>query len=381
MNRLVLRALICIVAVAAAVIAADKPTLAIRAGNWLNEKGELADKALVIFTGEKISQVGGDAPADLAIHEYPASAVISPGLVDCMTSLGSLGDLTERKSAIEPTARAKDAFDRFHSHLRRAMQAGVTTFALCPEESNLIGGSIAVCQTTGPRGQPRLLVERGPMMLSLSPAVYREDREPTSRSGAVGMLREALAKAATGPKEAPLTAAITAKGRFFVSSPAAADVLTAAQLLAPYKISPIVVHSEEARVVAADSAGSLTGAVVGPIDLCASPRMAEAAGRFERAGTRVAISGRLPFSSEQGLRIGAAVAARNGLKKQAARLAITQTPAEFLGVSDRVGAIKKDLLADVVVFSGDPLDLRSRVLAVYVAGERVYVAGDAAESK
>jgi imidazolonepropionase-like amidohydrolase len=46
-----------------------------------------------------------------------------------------------------------------------------------------------------------------------------------------------------------------------------------------------------------------------------------------------------------------------------------------LGVADRIGALAEGRQADVVVFSGDPLDLRARVLAVYIAGQRVYDAG------
>ena len=73
-------------------------------------------------------------------------------------------------------------------------------------------------------------------------------------------------------------------------------------------------------------------------------------------------------------RAAAAVAVRNGMTPAAARRAITSAPAAALGISDRVGSIERGRLADLVVFSGDPLDLRSRVLAVYVRGRRVFVA-------
>jgi imidazolonepropionase-like amidohydrolase len=49
--------------------------------------------------------------------------------------------------------------------------------------------------------------------------------------------------------------------------------------------------------------------------------------------------------------------------------AITATPAEVLGLGERVGSLLQGRDADFAVFSGDPLDLTSRLLAVYVAGE------------
>jgi imidazolonepropionase-like amidohydrolase len=45
------------------------------------------------------------------------------------------------------------------------------------------------------------------------------------------------------------------------------------------------------------------------------------------------------------------------------------------GVADRVGVLAEGKDADVVVFSGDPLRLDSRVLEVYLRGEREYPEG------
>jgi imidazolonepropionase-like amidohydrolase len=94
---------------------------------------------------------------------------------------------------------------------------------------------------------------------------------------------------------------------------------------------------------------------------------------FEKHGVKTAIAGGLPTAPADSLRIGAAVAARNGLSLPAARKAITNIPAELLGIEEQTGKIEKGLRADLVVFSGDPLDLQSRVLAVYVSGVRVPV--------
>ena len=117
----------------------------------------------------------------------------------------------------------------------------------------------------------------------------------------------------------------------------------------------------------------VAGAIVNPLDLTAARRDALAAGLFEKHGVKVAIAGGLPHAPADSLRIGAAVAARAGLTPEAARRSISIVPAELLGVDEQVGSIALGHQADLVVFSGDPLDLRSRVLAVYVGGQRVYV--------
>ena len=52
--------------------------------------------------------------------------------------------------------------------------------------------------------------------------------------------------------------------------------------------------------------------------------------------------------------------------------AITITPAEILGVADRVGSLEKGKDADIVVLSGDPLKVTTRVEKVILNGKTVY---------
>jgi imidazolonepropionase-like amidohydrolase len=47
-------------------------------------------------------------------------------------------------------------------------------------------------------------------------------------------------------------------------------------------------------------------------------------------------------------------------------------PARIMGLADRVGALKPGLDADVVLWSGDPLDVMSRAVRVFVNGRPVY---------
>jgi imidazolonepropionase-like amidohydrolase len=58
-----------------------------------------------------------------------------------------------------------------------------------------------------------------------------------------------------------------------------------------------------------------------------------------------------------------------GLARDKALRAVTLTPAEILGVADRMGSLEKGKIANVVVWSGEPLTREAKVKMVFVDGE------------
>ena len=62
---------------------------------------------------------------------------------------------------------------------------------------------------------------------------------------------------------------------------------------------------------------------------------------------------------------------RFGLDREVALKAVTLVPATMLGVEGRVGSIKKDKDADLLLFSGDPLDPQSQLVTVWHKGTEV----------
>ena len=68
----------------------------------------------------------------------------------------------------------------------------------------------------------------------------------------------------------------------------------------------------------------------------------------------------------------AAVAVRAGLDRDVALKAISESPAQIYRLGDRVGALRPGLDSDVVLWSGDPLDVQSEVLCAIVDGRVVY---------
>ena len=74
---------------------------------------------------------------------------------------------------------------------------------------------------------------------------------------------------------------------------------------------------------------------------------------------------------------GLAYAMRGGLPFDAALEAVTITPARMVGVDDRVGSLEVGKDADLVLWSGRPFELTSKILGVVLNGELVYDARDA----
>jgi len=99
--------------------------------------------------------------------------------------------------------------------------------------------------------------------------------------------------------------------------------------------------------------------------------------RLRKAGVKVAISlgrGRFSASMARNLAHAAAHAARHGLSEAEAIRAITLTPAEILGVADRVGSIQKGRLATLIATDGPLLDVRTRVRRMWFAGREISLA-------
>lgn len=61
----------------------------------------------------------------------------------------------------------------------------------------------------------------------------------------------------------------------------------------------------------------------------------------------------------------------SGLSWNESLRAITLTPAEVYGVSDRVGSIEVGKIADVVIWPADPLELTSYPEQVFINGKSV----------
>lgn len=92
--------------------------------------------------------------------------------------------------------------------------------------------------------------------------------------------------------------------------------------------------------------------------------------RLHEAGVRFAIAS-LETSNARNLPYEAATAAAYGLPREVALRSITLSPAEILGVDDRLGSIAKGKVASLQMTDGDPLEITTQVLRVWLDGRPV----------
>jgi hypothetical protein len=90
---------------------------------------------------------------------------------------------------------------------------------------------------------------------------------------------------------------------------------------------------------------------------------------LQRAGVKIVFSFEDPEPHNmRKLRQGAGVAVAHGLPWEAALAALTRNPAQLFGVSDRNGSIERGHPADLVLWSGDPLEVTTLADAVFIQG-------------
>lgn len=364
-----------VVVASLAVGAASADTVVI-APHMLLRDGSLAEgRAVVIGDDGIIQQVVEVASLDQADHTVIRfdRGVISPGLIDVNASLGRRISAGERARVIDDEARAVEAVDMTSPEFVRAQRAGVTAALIWPGFQNIVPGQGAVIHTWSPTTSPDVLNDQAGLFIVLSSSTYSEDREPSSRAGALNVLRSAMEEA-EAKKSGALHAALGGDLPLFVVCEEAQDVTWALATFGRRGVTPTIVHTVDALEIAAHAAEANATVVVGPYSFSADEETLSGAGELAEAGAAVALSGDVGVGDPDRLRIGAALAVAHGLDPNVARHALTRGAAQVAGIAHLTGSIEPGMLADLVVFSGDPLRLDSRVIAVWVRGERVFSA-------
>jgi imidazolonepropionase-like amidohydrolase len=97
------------------------------------------------------------------------------------------------------------------------------------------------------------------------------------------------------------------------------------------------------------------------------------ASRLKKAGVKFCISGteRSETWNARNLAYHAATAVTFGLSPDEAIRSITLSPAEILGVDDRIGSLTVGKEASLIITDGNPLDIRTNVLGAFIQGRAV----------
>lgn len=323
--------------------------------------GSICQGMAVVVSGE--GQILAVIPADQTDPEMiqlkaPEGSVITPGLHDLLGSLGATGALRAGTVLIDSELRAADAFDPTDPRLDDAARHGVlhTTIAAVP--ATLLSGTTAtfLCKSGGRAQQ----LAQGKPFYVLAQTALDSSREPTSRAALVSMWKEWLANSDKSEQVPGI-----------LYCPEAIDLRQSLDV--GWSELPVMVHSGDARSPLGRLAGREALLIVGPFVEGGDPASLRAAIRAAQMGVELAFQGGLPAASADHLRRSAAIAVAAGLDADAARRALFSNPARACG-ADGIGIIEPGARADLVLFSGDPIDPGTTVIQVWRGGERVRVA-------
>jgi Amidohydrolase family len=166
-----------------------------------------------------------------------------------------------------------------------------------------------------------------------------------------------------------------AGGRVVFQVDRAADILQVIAFAQRNGMKAIIAGGDEAWEVAKELAKADVPVVLDPIDDLPADfdhlgSTLDNAARLHKAGVRIAFSG--PETPQARLtRQLAGNAVAHGLPPEAALAAITSAPAEIFGLGATRGHIAVGQVADLVLWSGDPLEVTTLADQVWIAGSAV----------
>ncbi len=386
--------------------------LAIKGGKIYTITNGVIDEGTILIEDGKIKSVGKSVKVPEGAEVIDAKGkVVMPGLVEAHCHIGiweeKIGwagsDGNEATDPATPHMRALDGIkaNADEGGLIAALEAGVTTAQILPGSANVIGGTGVVIKTA-PKVVTDEMVIRSPSGMKVAfgenpRRVYgvEQKKTPSTRMGVAGVLREWLQKAKSymekkerfkdQPEKLPevdirLEALeLVLKGEIPLRAHAhrADDIATAVRIAEEFGVEMSWEHATEGHRVAEWIAEKGIPAVWGP-SLTARSKWEMRELSFDtprilyEAGVKFAIQTDAVGSSIAFLPLCAGMAVKHGLPYDEALKAITITPAEILGVDDRVGSIEKGKDADLRILDGDPLELRTRVEMVIIDGEIIH---------
>ena len=153
------------------------------------------------------------------------------------------------------------------------------------------------------------------------------------------------------------------------------DIATAIRISREFGYQLVIDHGTEAHLLAELIAAEDIPVIIGPLFTSRSKvelrnRSLANPGRLDAAGITIAITTDHPVVPIHFLIHQASLAVKEGLDARAALRAVTINPARILGVDDRIGSLEPGKDADLVIWSGDPLDVTSRAERAYSGGRR-----------
>jgi imidazolonepropionase-like amidohydrolase len=386
-------------------------TVAIIGGRVVPISGEPLESGTVLVTDGKITAVGPDLDIpDGATVIDAAGGWVLPGFIEAHGHVGvheeaegwAGSDSNELTEPVTAQVRALDAINPADLGFRDAVSGGVLAVNVNPGSGNPIGGQTAALKCWGRTVDEMLLRAPAGMKSALGEnpkRVYGERKQtPSTRLGTAAVIRAALVDAANylakldaeqrkpedERKPVDRDLKLEALGRVLRKEipwrqhcHRADDIATALRLAEEFGYDLVIDHGTEAHLLADILAAKDIPVIIGPLFTSRSKvelrnRSLDNPGKLASAGVTIAITTDHPVVPINFLAHQAALSVKHGLDRDTALRALTINPARIVGVDDRLGSIEPGKDADLVIWSGDPLDVLSRVTRALIDGEEIY---------
>ncbi len=385
---------------------------AIVGGRVVPVEGEPLDGGVVLLRDGKIAAVEGHGfavPPGVDVVDATGKWVL-PGFIDAHAHAGvheeaegwAGQDTNEKTEPVTAQVRAIDAINPADLGFRDAITGGVLAVNVNPGSANPIGGQTAAIKCWGRTVDEMVLREPAGLKSALGEnpkRVYGERNViPSTRLGTAAVIRSAfvaalnyqakLAAAETNPSpERPVVERdlkLEALGRVLRREipwrqhcHRADDIATAMRMAREFGYDLVIDHGTEAHLLADQIAAASIPVIIGPLFTSRSKvelrnRSLANPGRLAAAGVTIAITTDHPVVPIHFLIHQATLAVKEGLDPVTALESVTINPARIIGCADRIGSLAVGKDADLVIWSGDPLDVMSRAERAFIDGREIY---------
>lgn len=395
--------------------------IVLRGGRLLTITRGVIENGVVVMENGKIAAAGAagsvSIPRGARVIDV-AGMTVYPGLIDSESQLGLTeissdrngNDEVEASDEIMPHMHVYDAFHAETALIPVARINGVTNAIVAPGNLDTLPGQDSFIQLAGRSAAEMLLVRDIALPLNFTGRQRRNEslqnsKYPSTRMGMAAQLRQTFIdaqdyaqklaayekKKASGAadKEKDKEAAppkrdlkleallpyLEGKKPVVLAAEEPHDLETALDLAREFHLKVILNHVAHSASLLDKIAATGFPVIVGPI--YEQPKEWERYDTVFRLPAELAQRGvKIAFASYdshnvRNLPYAAGYAAGFGLPPEEALKAITLNPAQIWGVDDRLGSLDAGKMANIVVATGDPLDVKTDIKHVFILGEEI----------
>lgn len=383
------------------VLAQERPVV-LKGARVIPIEGSEIESGMVVLSQGRIVYVGpfseSQQPSNADVRDLTGK-VIMPGMVDTHSHIGGPSG-ADRSSAIQPETRVWDSINVRSAQIPKARAGGITTVNVMPGSGHLLSGQTLYLKLRKGTTIDDFMIKTkegipaGGVKMANGTNSRRAAPFPGTRAKSAAMVRETFIKAqafakkrdkaiADGepvPRDLAMESLLDVlEGRKIVHHHTHRhdDIVTVLRLAKEFNFRVVLHHVSEGSFVAEEIAAAKAPVSMIVLDspggkLEAKNFSLETGRILEEAGADVAFHTDDPITDSRLFLRSAALAVRYGMSRVKALEGLTLAGARMLDMQDEVGSLKAGKSADLVILSGDPLSVYTKVLETWIEGERVF---------